>query len=246
MAHPRQSPDGLLEVTFPGRQEPDLFVIEVATYPERRAEEQAVRDAAFAFLDRQVLPDVITLVLRPRGNLRVSGQWEVISRHGHTRLHGKWTVLELWTLSAEDLLAMGDVGVIPWVPLAQTTAAPEDLMRRCRERIEQQAPAAERQNFLAVTQVMARLRYNEPGLLAILGGKAMVIESPLIQELMEEREREVYHKATLAILQTRFGTIPADLSDRVRAIQDVSVLQSLHLAAAVSPDPDAFRAKLPA
>jgi hypothetical protein len=31
LAHPRQMPDGLLEVTFPGQQTPHLCVLEVAT-----------------------------------------------------------------------------------------------------------------------------------------------------------------------------------------------------------------------
>jgi hypothetical protein len=41
LTHPRQLPDGLLEATFPGQAEPALYVVEVATYPERRAEEEA-------------------------------------------------------------------------------------------------------------------------------------------------------------------------------------------------------------
>jgi len=134
LSHPTQLPDGLLEVTFPDQPAADLFVIEVATYPERRVEEQAARDAALVWLDRGVLPEVVTLVLHPKGQFRVSGQWQLTSRHGLTRLGGAWSVIEMWTLSAEDLLAFNDVGVIPWVPLAQSTLAPEELLRRCRER----------------------------------------------------------------------------------------------------------------
>jgi hypothetical protein len=139
LAHPKQLPDGLLEVTFPGRAEPDPFIIDVATYPERRAEEQATRDAALVWLDRHVLPDVVTLVLHPKGQVHVGGVWQQASRHGMTRLACNWRAIELWTLSAEQLLAMNDVGVVPWVPLAQTAAPVEELLRTCRERIEQQA-----------------------------------------------------------------------------------------------------------
>lgn len=136
-AHPKQLPDGLLEVFFPAQPAPDLFIIEVATYPERRAEEQAIRDAALVWLDRGVLPEIVTLVLHPKGQLRVSGQWQLASRHGLTRLTGSWTVLEMRTLSAEDLLATNDVGIIPWVPLARSTLPPEELLHQCRDRIEQ-------------------------------------------------------------------------------------------------------------
>ena len=37
-------------------------------------------------------------------------------------------------------------------------------------------------NLLAVTQVMTRLRYNDPSYWAILGGKKTMMESPLIKE----------------------------------------------------------------
>jgi hypothetical protein len=84
-------------------------------------------------------------------------------------LGGAWTVIELWTLSAEDLLALNDVGVVPWVPLAQSDLPPEDVLRRCRERIEQQARPEEQANLLAVTQVMTSVRYNEVALLSIPG-----------------------------------------------------------------------------
>jgi hypothetical protein len=190
-AHPKQLPDGLLEVSFPDQPAPDLFVIEMATYPERRAEEQAIRDAALVWLDRGKVPEVVTLVLHPKGSFRLSGQWQLASSHGLTRLSGVWTVIELWTLSATDLLALNDVGVVPWVPLAQSNLPVEDLLRRCRERIEQQARPEEQANLLAVTQVMTALRYNEQTLLSILGGRTMLaVESPLIKELLQERSRD--------------------------------------------------------
>jgi hypothetical protein len=66
-----------------------------------------------------VLPEVLTLVPRPKGNLRLTGGHEVESRHRWTRAAVAWRVVELWTVLAEPLLAAGDVGLVPWVPLAQ-------------------------------------------------------------------------------------------------------------------------------
>jgi hypothetical protein len=240
-AHRRQLPDGLLEVTFPGQPQADLFIIEVSTYPDARAEEQAARDAHLVWLDRRVVPEVITLVLHPKGDLRVSGQWLQTSRHGMTRLACGWRVIELWTLAAEQLLAINDVGVVPWVPLAQTALPVEVLLQQCRERIERQVPPAEQGNFIAVTQVMTSLRYNNPALLAIIGGKQMIIESPLIQEIV----REDRQTTILDILQAKFGSVPADVTARVRAIQDGQQLRSLNVTAATCSDLDAFRAQLP-
>jgi hypothetical protein len=72
-----------------------------------------------------------------------------------------------------------------------------------------------------------------------------LLESPLIQELLEEKLREVRQAVLLRVLQARFGPVPQDLADRVRAIQDVEFLWSLLDPAVVSPDLDTFRAKLP-
>src|SRR5207245_1654286 len=108
---------------------------------------------------------------------------------GWTSVSVSWRVVELWTLPAEQLLAANDVGLIPWVPLTAFAEPPEEILRRCRERIEQQAPAKERANLLAVSQVLARLRYSDPRLLSLFGGigTMLEIESPLIQELMASR-----------------------------------------------------------
>jgi hypothetical protein len=245
VVHPRQLPDGLLEVTFPGRAGPDLYVVEVTTYPDRRAEEEAARDAMLVFLDRGVVPEVLTLVLRQRGNVRLTGDWQLGSG-GRTLLSCRSRVIELWMLSAEELLATGDVGVVPWVPLAGTTEPPDALLRRCRERIEEQARPEEQANLIAVTQVMAHLRYNDPALLAIIGGRPMILESPLIQELWEEKERDILHRMILQILEKRFGAVPEALAAQVRAVQALERLNELPSHAAVCPDLEAFRARLPA
>ena len=50
LVQPAQLPDGVLEVEFADRKE--LFVLEVATYPEQRLLEQTLRDTALVYLDR--------------------------------------------------------------------------------------------------------------------------------------------------------------------------------------------------
>jgi hypothetical protein len=265
--HPTQLPDGLLEVSFPDQAAPVLFVVEVATYPERRAEEQAARDAALVWLDRGVVPEVVTLVLHPKGQFRLTGQWQLTSRRGLTRLGTAWTVIELWTLSAEDLLALNDVGAVPWVPLAQTALPPEELLRHCRERIEQQAKPEERRNLLTVTEVMASLRYNDSRLLALLGGQSMpwLSQIPYVQEYLreqaeklaeeraeklaeeraEKRSRDELQKAILAFLRGKFSDVPEDVAAKVQAIQDMEHLHRLISLAGSCATLDAFRAQLP-
>ncbi len=87
-------------------------------------------------------------------------------------------------MPARQLLDANDIGLVPWVPLTRFRERPEVVLQECRRRIDEQAPANERANFLAVTQVMSRLRYNSLNLMALFGGRQAMIESPLIQELL--------------------------------------------------------------
>jgi hypothetical protein len=242
LAHPKQLPDGLLEVNFPGRAESVLFVLEVATYPEERMREQAARDAYLVFLDRRVLPEVITLVLHPKGQADLEGDWRRTSLLGTTQAGLRWQVVPLWTLRAEDLLALNDVGVIPWVPLAQTATPVEQLLLTCRERIEQQGRAEEQDNLIAVTQVMTYLRYNDQSLLSLIGGKKMIVETPLIQEILAEDRQ----KLVLEQLKKKFGEVPPDLVAKVCGLHDAEQLWQILVQLITCADLDAFRALLPA
>jgi hypothetical protein len=240
MVQPKQIPDGLIEVQFTDRVDSALFLVEISTYPRRVNYEQALRDCMFVFLDRKLLPELLTVVLRPEGNQQVTEEHELASPLGWTRLHLQWRVVELWTLPARQLLNAGDVGLIPWVPLTQFDEPPETVLQECRDRIDRQAPASEQANLLAVTQVMSRLRYNSLDLMALFGGMQTMIESPLIQEMLAERS----HEGILIALRKRFRSLPADLPVALKRIQDPLKLRELMEWAFDCPDLEAFRARL--
>ena len=245
----RQLPDGLLEVEFEraaGAQSdpaPGLYVVEIATYPERRLHEQIARDVASVYLDRRQLPEALTIVLRPhpRWSFQVAGEQELKSPQGWTRWQMSWRVVEMWSIPAEQLLGAGDVGMIPWVPLSYIDGPPEPVLRECRARIDAQALPGERENMLAVTQVLARLRYNDPGILALFGGRQSMIESPLIQELEAEFTHKAKQESILLVLEGRFGPVPEDIRTAVQRVQDTPALRATTLLAARCPDLDAFR-----
>ena len=240
IVQPRRLPDGLLEVFLGDQTDPDLFIIEIATYPEQRVLQQVLRDSMLVFLDRGKLPEVLTLVLQPRGKFRINGKVKLQSRLQLSQWVAQWRVVELWTLPAEVLLAQNDLGLIPWVPLTQFESPPEVVLQQCRQRIEQNATADERANLLAVTQVLTRLRYNDPQLQTILGGIQIMIESPLIQEIVARTK----HEMILQFLEGRFGTVPADVAMRVRSISEEEKLRELTRYAARCPDLEAFQAEL--
>jgi hypothetical protein len=240
LVQPRRLPDGLLEVFFQGREEPDRFLIEVATYPEKRVLQQALDDLMLATMHFKEPPELQIVVLQPKGRFRIPRRHERRSRLGWSSLAGGWNVVELWTLEADELLAAGDVGVVPWVPLSRFDGPPEDLLERCRERIEAQAHPKDRADLLAVSQVLTRLRFPQPEMLALLGGSEAMIESPLIQELLAKtRQEDIVDNLTV-----RFGKVPSDITTRLRAVLKEKELKALHRFAIQCPDLEAFRDRL--
>jgi hypothetical protein len=76
-------------------------VIEIATYPERRAAEQALRDLQLVYLVRGEVSNVLVLVLRRTGKLRVPNHAQRLSSDGVTALECRWPVVELWTVLSQ-------------------------------------------------------------------------------------------------------------------------------------------------
>jgi hypothetical protein len=259
VVQPKQLLDALLEATLAGRDRPVPAVVELATYPERRAVEQAVRDALLVYLDRREVPEVVIVVLRPKGRYRIPKSFRAQSALGWSGWSVRWRVVELWKVPAEQLLALGDVGALPWVPLAHIDGPPEPVLRECRRRIDEQAPADERANLLAVCQVLGRLRYNAATLTAVFGGRQSMIESPLMQELLadrdfiraspvlqefvEEGKLDGLRKAILRFLTERFGPVPADVGSALQTA-DAARLDDLLGWAARCASLDEFRARL--
>jgi hypothetical protein len=160
MVQQKKLPDGLLEVYFEKQKKPEHVLIEVATYPEKRALDQALDDLTLArsYLKGK-LPELLMLVLHPKGKLQISGEHAIKSPLGWSELNCKWRVLEVWKREATDLLAMGDVGAVPFATLARYDGPPEELLERCCERIEELTTGVDRTDMLAVSQVLAQLRF---------------------------------------------------------------------------------------
>ena len=227
----RQLPDGVLEVWGPGQAKPDTFILEIATDPDARVPSQAVHDTAVIYLERGFLPEVLVLYLREKGNVPAADSVELHSRRGFTKLNLSWKAIKLWEVPAEELLAMDDVGLLPWVPLAKVTGSPERVVRRCRARMDQAAPLIghpEYENLLVVTQFLLPLRYNKDSALlgrlrALLGGREVMIQSPLYQEIVEESERKGETRARqqdiLRFLRGRFGPAAEALEVELKAVE---------------------------
>jgi predicted transposase YdaD len=172
-------------------------------------------------------------------------EFEARSELGWTTLRCSWKVVELWQVPAEELLAVGDVGIIPWVPLTHFEGPPRDVLQRCRDRIDREASHQERPNLLAVTQVLTKLRFPDPQFLALFGGRQIMIESPLIRELVDESTQQALQQAIIRVLETRFGPISDALAARIKSVRKKDALDNLISFAVQCPDLAAFEARLP-
>lgn len=242
---PRRLPDGLLEVKFPGLSGANLFLIEIETYADREVAIQIFEDILLTRVERGTVADAIVVVLRPKGRVEVESRIEESSQHGLTAIAGAWRVVELWKLEATDLLAANDVGLIPWVPLTQFSGPPEQLLRQCREGIDRLAKPEEHDALLAVTSILTTAVFNDRSLLKILGGNnVMLLDTPLMNELLAERDRRRTRRHILVFLQARFGSIPNEVVEQIEHFDDDASLENLLRLAGQCPDLETFRTKM--
>jgi hypothetical protein len=243
IVQPRKLPDGLLEARIAGRAKPSLFLVEVATYPEKRVVKQVADGIRLVRQPRGVLPEALVLCLSPRGKYRVPEFAEQKSDLGWTAETLRWKVVEVWTRSAEELLRATNVGAAVWATLAHYDGPPEVLLQRCRDRIEREG-GAQKANLLAVSQVFAKLHYDKPEWLEILGGRKAMIESPLIQEIVSESERAGQVKGTIHLLEQKFGAVGPNISAGLAQLKDEEKILRLLLDAATCKSLQRFEERL--
>jgi hypothetical protein len=248
VVQPRQLPDGLLEVRRQHERSFHPYIIEIETYAERSALEDLLDDVMLVYQDRRELPDVLILVLRPKGRVEVADHIALRSHDGLTDLRASWRVVELWNVPAADLLATGEPGLMPWVPLTRLDGPVPAILAECRRIIDERARPEEHDNLLAITQVLMNLVYDDAALYAIFGGKEAMIESPMLNELVAEQVAkklaEKLQKAVLGLLEKRFGSVPLDLVPRIKGVTNADQLSQLIDRAALCPDLETFRQDL--
>src|SRR5262245_10852790 len=90
IAQSRKWPDGLLRAFLRNEPKPHHVLVEVATYAEKRALRQALDDLTLAYSALGYLPELLLLVLRPKGKFRIEGRHEVRSKLNLSSLEAKW------------------------------------------------------------------------------------------------------------------------------------------------------------
>lgn len=240
----RQLPDGMVEAWLAGRADPVLCLIEINTYSYSKTANELLDDVLLTYLNRRVVPEVVAITLSAKDNVRIAPTVRLTSPLGHTRLEAGWRVVNLWELNASDFLPLTDPGLAPWVPLTKMDGPPEPVLQQCKDVIEANTSGGDRENLLSVTEILARLRFDQRLLQTIFRRGGEMIESPLLDELFAERELKTYRALILKKLEGRFGPIPADVSAAVRVVADSPRLEALLDAVYSSANLDAFRQSL--
>lgn len=97
---PRRTLDGLFRVRYAGEREPRLVLVEIESYADSTADRQVLDDIMLVALEHRRIPEVVSLVLKPKGAVTVNGRDERVSPSGQVRLTGTWPVVRVgsWTL----------------------------------------------------------------------------------------------------------------------------------------------------
>jgi hypothetical protein len=243
----RQLPDGLVEVRLTGRTDSLLCLIEINTYSYTDTANELLDDVALTYLNRRVVPEVIAITLHDRGNVRVASDLRVNSPLGHTRLEAGWRVVNLWELNASAFLPLTDPGLAPWVPLMKIDGPPEPVLQQCKDVIDQKTIDTQRENLLGVTQILASLRWDKDLLKKLFAKETKMLEIPLLQEWLQERDIQTRQAVILESLEAKFGgPVPPDVSAAVRVITDEERLKQLLPLVYSGASLDAFRQALAA
>jgi hypothetical protein len=240
----RQLPDGLVEARLTGRAEPVLCLIEINTYSYTATANELLDDVLLTYLNRRVVPEVIALTLHDRGHVRVAPDVRLSSTLGHARLEASWRVVNLWELNATDFLPLTDPGMAPWVALMKIDGSPEPVLQQCKDVIEARTSGGELENLRVTMQLLGGLRFDKALLKRLFARSDEMIESPILQEWLQEQDVKTRQGIVLRKLERSFGPVPADVSAAVRVVTDLLRLEALLDAAYLSASLDDFRARL--
>jgi hypothetical protein len=192
----------------------------------------------------------VALLLRREANAGgLTGAVVRTAAGGTEYLRFAYTVVRVWELSADALLA-GGLGATP-LALLTDDAAPRlpGLVDRFAERVAREsATPADASLLLSCGFILLGLRYDRAVARTLFQGAQRMKESSTYQAILDEGRDEgraegltsgvlaARREDVLALLHERFGAVPPDVEARVRAATDPVALQAalrrvLHLSA---------------
>jgi len=176
----------------------------------------------------------VTLLLRREAN-SPSLTGTLVKRYADHReyLWFDYSVVRVWELSADALMA-GGLGA---APLALLTDDAElrlpKLVTRFAERVNRETSSIEEANrLLSCGFILLGLRYDKAVSHSLFQGVQKMRESSTYQGILDEgraEERAARQEDLIAILRQRFGVLPPQVENQVRATTDTDKLRNAFL-----------------
>ncbi len=231
--------------------------------PLRMAEYSGVLLRSFAAaIERGLLPASVVIYLDRAVYVEDTGRFQILGAMNYQFLVD-YTVVKLWELSPEPILAAGSPGLLPLVPLMSGNT--RELMVRSVDKIRRVPESAleghDRSLLLKTMAILAgrvlmkteieELLSSDPELLKLdpfysIGKKDGHGEGKVegkVEGKLEgkvEGEALAYQRSIRKILESRFGSVSAELRALVEKISDVSRLESLVASALGAVDLSTF------
>jgi predicted transposase YdaD len=177
----------------------------------------------------------VAILLRPEAQANaLTGTLVHYGADGQEYLRFRYDVIRIWELPAESLLS-GGLGI---APLGLLTNDAEDrlpeLVRRFTDRVLAEVPPGEPQNWLlASSYILLGLRYDVSVYQPLFEGVQKMRESSGYQAILKEGREEGREESVLkglqlsviTLLESRFGSIPAEIESQIRQCTDAERLR---------------------
>jgi predicted transposase YdaD len=181
----------------------------------------------------------VVVVLKPGGVLQRA--WTMRAR-GRLVASCRFEVMPLWKMDAESVVSQKLVGLYPLLPLMRwPEKKPQDVLEQSQQLILDQIPDREpRADAYVALRVLSGIAYPLELVEQILQRRALMLESPVYRKILEEGRQEGLCADVLAVLEVRFGQLPASLAQQVAQVTDRDRLEALHRRAVVVESLEVF------
>ncbi|HOV80973.1 MAG TPA: hypothetical protein PK728_12900 [Bacillota bacterium] len=222
-----------------------LMLVEFQARPDRKMARRLLEYTAIHHCryEKPVYPVVINLTGGGR-----QGERYLFECLDLTVVDFSYRLINLEDVAGRDLLYRGPVGLLPLTPLMRQEDPPEAVLEKCAERIGREVEAGDERSVLYVAlAALSSLRFSKELILRVL--EVSKLENlPLFDGIREEWEARGEFKGKLEMLmdlvEARFGQIPDELKNRLKALKDLEQIKQAMRKAVSAETIEEYMAKL--
>lgn len=170
----------------------------------------------------------VAILLRPEADvIGLNGVWRWQRPGGQGWVELGYTVVRVWEVSVETLLA-GGLWTLPLAPLgAMPQGAVPEVIRRIEERAEREASASEAGELWTATNVLLGLRYSREFAAQLMRRVRHMRESVTYQAILDEGRLDEVRQLLLRQGTRRFGPPDAETRALLAGLTERERLETL-------------------